>query len=132
MAQPRTSSPGPILPMPPGAETRTRRACAMPGMRTRSSIPGRLHVEQLGVQATAAHELFMRALDRKSTRLNSSHVSISYAVFCLKKKKLKLPIAAITNEEHVVKHLFVASTHAYILAFPWRRRMHRIKVSEVP
>src|SRR5699024_12041187 len=28
-----------------------------------------------------------RYLDRKSTRLNSSHVSISYAVFCLKKKK---------------------------------------------
>src|SRR6266513_3869900 len=28
-----------------------------------------------------------RWLDRKSTRLNSSHVSISYAVFCLKKKK---------------------------------------------
>src|SRR5438067_7507645 len=27
------------------------------------------------------------AADRKSTRLNSSHVSISYAVFCLKKKK---------------------------------------------
>src|SRR5699024_11340989 len=29
------------------------------------------------------------SLDRKSTRLNSSHVSISYAVFCLKKKKFK-------------------------------------------
>src|SRR5699024_11328091 len=28
-------------------------------------------------------------IDRKSTRLNSSHVSISYAVFCLKKKKIK-------------------------------------------
>src|SRR6266511_4881778 len=28
-------------------------------------------------------------LDRKSTRLNSSHVKISYAVFCLKKKKTK-------------------------------------------
>src|SRR5699024_12100471 len=28
-------------------------------------------------------------VDRKSTRLNSSHVSISYAVFCLKKKKKK-------------------------------------------
>src|SRR5207249_5186310 len=27
--------------------------------------------------------------DRKSTRLNSSHVSISYAVFCLKKKKIQ-------------------------------------------
>src|SRR5437870_9829600 len=29
------------------------------------------------------------ASDRKSTRLNSSHVAISYAVFCLKKKKKK-------------------------------------------
>src|SRR5690349_23072116 len=29
----------------------------------------------------------VRELDRKSTRLNSSHVEISYAVFCLKKKK---------------------------------------------
>src|SRR5207249_10220455 len=29
--------------------------------------------------------------DRKSTRLNSSHVSISYAVFCLKKKKIYTP-----------------------------------------
>src|SRR5271165_7319965 len=28
------------------------------------------------------------AIDRKSTRLNSSHVKISYAVFCLKKKKI--------------------------------------------
>src|SRR5207253_10882056 len=30
-----------------------------------------------------------RRVDRKSTRLNSSHVAISYAVFCLKKKKRK-------------------------------------------
>src|SRR5690242_21072297 len=30
-----------------------------------------------------------RRADRKSTRLNSSHMSISYAVFCLKKKKKK-------------------------------------------
>src|SRR3712207_8542829 len=29
------------------------------------------------------------AIDRKSTRLNSSHANISYAVFCLKKKKLE-------------------------------------------
>src|SRR5436190_6746050 len=32
---------------------------------------------------------FRRCLDRKSTRLNSSHTVISYAVFCLKKKKKK-------------------------------------------
>src|SRR5262245_65276241 len=31
----------------------------------------------------------LRAVDRKSTRLNSSHLGISYAVFCLKKKKKK-------------------------------------------
>src|SRR5438067_3981816 len=36
--------------------------------------------------ANLANLLLARA-DRKSTRLNSSHVSISYAVFCLKKKK---------------------------------------------
>src|SRR5216683_6018620 len=32
-------------------------------------------------------QVFVRAEDRKSTRLNSSHDQISYAVFCLKKKK---------------------------------------------
>src|SRR5690554_7291672 len=34
----------------------------------------------------AATETVLKLLDRKSTRLNSSHVRISYAVFCLKKK----------------------------------------------
>src|SRR5438034_4747035 len=34
-------------------------------------------------------EEHITALDRKSTRLNSSHTVISYAVFCLKKKKIK-------------------------------------------
>src|SRR5690625_5839300 len=35
------------------------------------------------------HSLSISAfIDRKSTRLNSSHVAISYAVFCLKKKKV--------------------------------------------
>src|SRR5437870_11205491 len=53
--------------------------------------------EQRGVGAVVGilvKELIDRAqqaigLDRKSTRLNSSHVAISYAVFCLKKKKKK-------------------------------------------
>src|SRR5690242_21607594 len=34
--------------------------------------------------------------DRKSTRLNSSHMSISYAVFCLKKKKTQNPHTQVT------------------------------------
>src|SRR5436305_7508334 len=37
------------------------------------------------------------ALDRKSTRLNSSHVRISYAVFCLKKKKDLLTPETLTR-----------------------------------
>src|SRR5436309_6512673 len=37
-------------------------------------------------------------IDRKSTRLNSSHVKISYAVFCLKKKKLQS-----IKQKHILK-----------------------------
>src|SRR6266511_4659833 len=42
-----------------------------------------------------------RAEDRKSTRLNSSHVKISYAVFCLKKKKKNL---STTNTNNRTRH----------------------------
>src|SRR3712207_8136705 len=38
-----------------------------------------------------------RILDRKSTRLNSSHANISYAVFCLKKKKKQFTMTLISN-----------------------------------
>src|SRR5438477_9159332 len=41
-----------------------------------------------GTDSNTAHATTSRR-DRKSTRLNSSHMSISYAVFCLKKKKKK-------------------------------------------
>src|SRR5439155_16288848 len=44
-------------------------------------LPARIHAVQT--------RTYMRAGDRKSTRLNSSHVAISYAVFCLKKKNSK-------------------------------------------
>src|SRR2546430_3377345 len=40
-----------------------------------------------GITRSAAKTLRYLYLDRKSTRLNSSHSQISYAVFCLKKKK---------------------------------------------
>src|SRR5690625_5890533 len=49
------------------------------------------------------HDYFRRILcnrDRKSTRLNSSHVAISYAVFCLKKKNK--PSAGMRNEPPTV------------------------------
>src|SRR5690625_6997881 len=41
--------------------------------------------------ADAVEKFSIIKADRKSTRLNSSHVAISYAVFCLKKKKQQLP-----------------------------------------
>src|SRR3989442_9236087 len=41
-----------------------------------------------------------RGIDRKSTRLNSSHVRISYAVFCLKKKKAVASQYYIWNDLH--------------------------------
>src|SRR5207249_11530165 len=42
--------------------------------------------DTLASHLEAAQRAILGAGDRKSTRLNSSHVSISYAVFCLKKK----------------------------------------------
>src|SRR2546430_6417888 len=44
--------------------------------------------------------------DRKSTRLNSSHSQISYAVFCLKKKKQPKTIYTV-----IVKHVNTAACH---------------------
>src|SRR2546422_5648537 len=43
---------------------------------------------------------FLRELDRKSTRLNSSHGYISYAVFCLKKKKKKCTPTGDRTRQH--------------------------------
>src|SRR3712207_8995910 len=50
-------------------------------------------------QADVLEAVLTRSQDRKSTRLNSSHANISYAVFCLKKKK----------QTHALHHL----THAH-------------------
>src|SRR5256885_6471502 len=50
--------------------------------------------------------------DRKSTRLNSSHLVISYAVFCLKKKKYPSFIVRVGTDTHV---LF---THVWISVVP--------------
>src|SRR2546426_7398509 len=49
------------------------------------------------LQAAPAREVDAdRVQDRKSTRLNSSHLVISYAVFCLKKKKNHIPNPHVT------------------------------------
>src|SRR3712207_7553606 len=60
---------------------------AVPGVLDAVALLRQL-VPELGEGAHLAH-LLDEAEDRKSTRLNSSHANISYAVFCLKKKKQK-------------------------------------------
>src|SRR3989449_8615476 len=62
--------------------------CALPILRVRplaraETIPSAWYTDP------RFHALDRDAIDRKSTRLNSSHGYISYAVFCLKKKKKK-------------------------------------------
>src|SRR3989442_9804077 len=53
--------------------------------------PSTIHIESeiTFVRGIGTLQCVLRPQDRKSTRLNSSHVRISYAVFCLKKKKKK-------------------------------------------
>src|SRR5947207_4172591 len=67
-----------------------------------SDLPG-VALEQL-VPAWQQARL-ERPQDRKSTRLNSSHTVISYAVFCLKKKK---------KPQSQIRSFFVSASHAAI------------------
>src|SRR5258707_7708987 len=53
-------------------------------------LEGHERIDRLAIDALVT-------LDRKSTRLNSSHANISYAVFCLKKKKNKLQLPVIAK-----------------------------------
>src|SRR5699024_11236438 len=82
----RSLSSNEILVVPDGS---TKEAMAI-----LESLPHITHIqaEEEGVHPTLrirtdVGDLYDLSRDRKSTRLNSSHVSISYAVFCLKKKK---------------------------------------------
>src|SRR5256885_11888310 len=63
----------------------------MSGMRAGtppSDVPATVRAQEPEARiATTANKSRGREQDRKSTRLNSSHLVISYAVFCLKKKK---------------------------------------------
>src|SRR5690349_23155010 len=74
------------------------------------SLHDALPIQKLCGPFTLADEL-SQLLDRKSTRLNSSHVEISYAVFCLKKKKKKKNIHNTTftnfNNTNIYNTLYI-------------------------
>src|SRR5690349_22884509 len=77
-------SPGPVLAVPLGALVRDGLRSYLFVRRPDETFERRL------VDTGQADDRFIEIMrDRKSTRLNSSHVEISYAVFCLKKKKKK-------------------------------------------
>src|SRR5436305_5271962 len=67
----------------------------------------RFHLE-LGL-LKLAHVQRLLPVDRKSTRLNSSHVRISYAVFCLKKKKNSVPTTGPLSDPFFEGRLHVAA-----------------------
>src|SRR5690349_22804627 len=69
--------------LPPRAKQCSQRVAPSGSIRSQKNCSCHRRVHSPWV---AAFAIF---LDRKSTRLNSSHVEISYAVFCLKKKKTK-------------------------------------------
>src|SRR2546430_8875720 len=83
----------------------------------RSSVPrgiDRIFVEGHSVSASNGAQRRTETqprLDRKSTRLNSSHSQISYAVFCLKKKKKKQS-AAVLHVERSLRGLSGESSPA--------------------
>src|SRR5438270_7633279 len=68
----------------------------------------------LVVVSTTQHPYHLREVDRKSTRLNSSHSQISYAVFCLKKKKA----GKLTSHEITSYGLNTASHSAALITEP--------------
>src|SRR3712207_8615902 len=65
------------------------------------AIPRGAHLLLVGdpdqLPSVGAGDVLADLLDRKSTRLNSSHANISYAVFCLKKKKRKQQTNLLLN-----------------------------------
>src|SRR3712207_9412206 len=63
---------------------------------------GARELEKLGLAEAADVErgFVVRMPDRKSTRLNSSHANISYAVFCLKKKKTYKHFDSCINQRY--------------------------------
>src|SRR5258707_4733415 len=61
-----------------------REGAGLAQRRNAGALGGKRRVQRFDPEAYAA---LLSVRDRKSTRLNSSHANISYAVFCLKKKK---------------------------------------------
>src|SRR5438445_4079310 len=69
---------------------RSVRAVCPPLHGLRPSQPRRQNGQKVRLRRRSPKQDPRQGIDRKSTRLNSSHANISYAVFCLKKKNVNL------------------------------------------
>src|SRR5690242_21427481 len=85
----RSEQIGRALAAKPEAYTVVVRSTTLPGTLEELVIPALCHGLGAAGLPPQVQVAVNPELDRKSTRLNSSHMSISYAVFCLKKKKNK-------------------------------------------
>src|SRR2546430_7069546 len=75
-------------------------------MTERFNVAGAMLVKLFGRPREESGTFASRAADRKSTRLNSSHSQISYAVFCLKKKKsISDEASSLGSSRHVLTAL---------------------------
>src|SRR5207249_5158806 len=90
--------------------------CKSPPARPPNSFPAGIAARSAAVQTRCAPA----SKDRKSTRLNSIHVSISYAVFCLKKKKTSTLLPLTTNAL-ITRCLRSSSMYSFSTAL-WCRR----------
>src|SRR2546428_4529973 len=88
------ADPSNVSPLVHGAEMRVAETRAVNRALRKAYGIGICSVEEVGSFAEPAHSSRESKKDRKSTRLNSSHDQISYAVFCLKKKKNSPPSVA--------------------------------------
>src|SRR3712207_7747471 len=77
------------------------------GIAVEVALVGPAGDDQLGGRVLAEHERqrLDEGADRKSTRLNSSHANISYAVFCLKKKKHIQKYLLLRQQAHFLLHV---------------------------
>src|SRR2546430_12899267 len=92
---------------PDGDEMNDSRADGVvdrPGQREAGRVPGNDIRRSIRTGGIACE-------DRKSTRLNSSHSQISYAVFCLKKKKQSSHVICMQETEKADLHLETVATH---------------------
>src|SRR2546427_7277266 len=112
----------PLKPSASGSRPRKSRYC----WRTKNSVvsSGLTITPPIAAavkEALACCPKRLKLRDRKSTRLNSSHSQISYAVFCLKKKKKKQQITTA--------HARTPTTVPYQLPYP---RQHTPPLSDTP